>query len=97
MPHPARYAGTPAEQKMFIANILSDTQRLEAMAQRLRELARAESLPQNERTELAPVIADLRSRFPAGDISASGDLDRPVAMSSEKALIAELSAMNAKL
>ena len=35
------------------------------MAQRLRELARAESLPQNERTELAPVIDDLRSRFPA--------------------------------
>lgn len=31
----------------FIANILSDAQRLEAMVQRLRELARAESLPQN--------------------------------------------------
>ncbi|RZI39249.1 hypothetical protein EGT07_29945, partial [Herbaspirillum sp. HC18] len=43
---------TPAEQTMLIANILSDTKRLEAMAQRLRELARAESLPQNERTEL---------------------------------------------
>jgi two-component system, OmpR family, sensor histidine kinase CreC len=47
---------TPAEQKTFIANILGDTERLEAMAQRLRELARAESLPHNERTELAPVI-----------------------------------------
>ncbi|MGY4232109.1 hypothetical protein ACVIIW_001056 [Bradyrhizobium sp. USDA 4449] len=34
------------------------------MAQRLRELARAESLQQNERPDLAPVIADLRSRFP---------------------------------
>ena len=67
---------TPAEQKTFIANILSDTKRLEAMAQRLRELARAESLPQNERTELAPVIADLRSRFPASAIEASGSLDR---------------------
>ena len=54
---------TPSEQRTFIVNILSDTQRLEAMAQRLRELARAESPPQNERTELAPVIADLRSRF----------------------------------
>ena len=60
----------------FIANILGDAERLEAMAQRLRELARAESLPQNERTELAPVIADLKSRFPASAIEASGRLDR---------------------
>jgi signal transduction histidine kinase len=57
------------------------------MAQRLRELARAESLPQNERTELAPVIADLRSRFPASSIEASGRLDRTIGMSGEKALI----------
>jgi signal transduction histidine kinase len=78
---------TPAEQKTFVANILGDTERLEAMAQRLRELARAESLPQNERTELAPVIGDLKSRFPAGAISATGCLDRPIGMSSEKALI----------
>ncbi|WP_298887540.1 ATP-binding protein [uncultured Bradyrhizobium sp.] len=78
---------TSSEQRTFIANILSDTQRLEAMAQRLRELARAESLPQNERTELAPVIADLRSRFPESAIEASGSLDRPIGMSGEKALI----------
>ena len=57
------------------------------MAQRLRELARAESLPQNERTELAPVIADLRSRFPASSIEASGSLDLMIGMSAEKALI----------
>lgn len=78
---------TPTEQETFIANILSDTKRLEAMAQRLRELARAESLPQNERTELAPVIADLRSRFPASSIEASGSLDLMIGMSAEKALI----------
>lgn len=78
---------TPSEQKTFVANILSDAARLEAMAQRLRELARAEGLPQNERTELAPVVGDLRSRFPAGHIEASGNLDRPIGMSGEKALI----------
>ncbi|MBR0828959.1 HAMP domain-containing protein [Bradyrhizobium manausense] len=78
---------TPAEQKTFVANILSDAARLEAMAQRLRELARAESLPQNERTELAPVIGDLKTRFPAGHIEATGSLDRPIGMSGEKALI----------
>ncbi|MGY8668122.1 ATP-binding protein [Bradyrhizobium sp. UFLA05-109] len=78
---------TPAEQKTFVANILSDAERLEAMAQRLRELARAESLPQNERTELAPVIGDLKSRFSVGTIFATGSLDRPISMSGEKALI----------
>nr|WP_246667220.1 hypothetical protein [Bradyrhizobium sp. UNPA324] len=78
---------TPTEQNTFIANIVSDTQRLEAMAQRLRELAHAESLPQNECTELAPVIADLRSRFPASSIEASGSLDRAIGMSGEKALL----------
>jgi len=57
------------------------------MAQRLRELARAESLPQNERTGLAPVIADLKSLFPASRIEASGSLDKAIGMSSEKALI----------
>src|SRR3954451_22797712 len=67
---------TPAEQKTFIVNILSDTQRLQAVGEGLRERAHAESLPQNERTELPPVIADLRSRFPASSIEASGRLDR---------------------
>jgi hypothetical protein len=38
------------EQKNFISNILGDTGRLEAMTQRLRELARAEAAPQNEQT-----------------------------------------------
>ncbi len=78
---------TPAEQQTFVANILADAERLEAMAQRLRELARAEGLPQNERTELASVIGDLRRRFPTGAISAIGPLDRPIGMSGEKALI----------
>jgi len=78
---------TPAEQKNFVSNILGDTERLEAMTQRLRELARAESPPQNERTELAAVIGNLKSRFPSRIITATGCLDRSVGMSSEKALI----------
>ena len=78
---------TRSEQKTFIANILADTGRLEGIAQRLRELARAESLPQNERTELGSVIGELRSRFPDSRIAATGSLDRPVGMSGEKALM----------
>jgi two-component system sensor histidine kinase CreC len=75
------------EQKNFVSNILGDTERLDAMTQRLRELARAETAPQNERTELDTVVGSLKSRFPTRSIVASGSLDRPIGMSGEKALI----------
>jgi two-component system sensor histidine kinase CreC len=78
---------TRMEQKNFISNILGDTERLDAMAQRLRELARAETAPQNEQTELGAVVGSLRSRFPTRTITASGCLDRSIGMSGEKALI----------
>ena len=57
------------------------------MTQRLRELARAESAPQNERAELRTVVAGLVSRFPAQTITASGCLERSIGMSCEKATI----------
>src|SRR5712671_316305 len=78
---------TPMEQKNFVSNILGDTERLEAMVQRLRELARAETAPQNEHTELGQVVGGLKSRFPTRAIDATGCLDRSIGMSSEKALI----------
>jgi signal transduction histidine kinase len=75
------------EQKNFLSNILGDAERLEIMTQRLRELARAETVPQNERAELGFVVGGLKSRFPTRSISASGCLDRAIGMSAEKALI----------
>ena len=78
---------TRMEQKNFISNILGDTGRLETMTQRLRELARAETAPQNERTELSQVVGGLKSRFPTRAIDATGCLNRTVGMSGEKALI----------
>ena len=78
---------TRSEQRSFISNILGDVERLDAMSQRLRELARAESAPQNEQTSLSSVIANLRSRFPGRTIVAKGCLDRSIGMSAEKALI----------
>ena len=78
---------TRMEQKNFVSNILGDTERLEAMTQRLRELARAETAPQNEQTELGQVIGGLKSRFPTRAIDASGCLERSIGMSTEKALI----------
>jgi two-component system, OmpR family, sensor histidine kinase CreC len=78
---------TRMEQKTFLSNILGDAERLATMTQRLRELARAETAPQNERAELRAVVASLASRFPTRTINASGCLDRAIGMSAEKALI----------
>jgi two-component system sensor histidine kinase CreC len=78
---------TRMEQKNFLSNILGDAERLEIMTRRLRELARAETAPQNEQAELGFVVGGLKSRFPTRSISASGCLDRTIGMSAEKALI----------
>jgi two-component system, OmpR family, sensor histidine kinase CreC len=78
---------TRPEQESFLSNILSDAARLEAIAQRLRELARAETIDQRESAELASVIENLRDRFPALTFETSGSLDRAVGMSAEKTLI----------
>jgi signal transduction histidine kinase len=78
---------TRMEQKNFLRNILGDADRLETMTQRLRELARAESMPSSEQAELGFVVGGLKSRFPTRTISASGCLDRSIGMSAEKALI----------
>ena len=56
---------TRMEQKNFVSNILGDTERLEAMSQRLRELARAETAPQNEHSELT--TGDRRPEEPIPD------------------------------
>ncbi|MFX6907599.1 hypothetical protein ABTH77_20315, partial [Acinetobacter baumannii] len=61
---------------------------LDAMTQRLRELARAENAPPpSESSELGSVVSGLKSRFPTRAIAASGCLDRSIGMSAEKALI----------
>jgi len=78
---------TRAEQDNFLRNILGDAERLETMAQRLRDLARAETAAHNERTTLAGVIGRLRGRFPAASIETTGCVDRSVAMSAETAQI----------
>jgi signal transduction histidine kinase len=78
---------TRMEQKNFVSNILGDAGRLEVMTQRLRELARAETAPQNEQTELATLVGGLKSRFPTRAIEAAGNLQRSIGMASEKALI----------
>ena len=60
----SRTALSPSGAKEdFLANILGDTERLEAMAHRLRGPP-APSSPARRQRRLAPVMADLRRRFP---------------------------------
>jgi signal transduction histidine kinase len=75
------------EQLTFLSNILGDTDRLEMIMHRLRDLARAETAPQGGNTSLGSVMHDLRGRFPSLTFDAGGDLDVVIPMSAENMLI----------
>ena len=78
---------TPAEQERFLTNILGDADRLEAMAQRLRELARAETISHNEPGAVAEAVKTLQLSFPSTQIETSGPVERKVSLSNETVLI----------
>jgi signal transduction histidine kinase len=78
---------TNAERSKFLSNILGDTERIEILVRRLRELAHAESSQGSGSAVLGSLIADLRARFPDLAIDARGPLDRSIGMSAENALI----------
>ncbi|WP_166146010.1 ATP-binding protein [Methylosinus sp. RM1] len=75
------------DRRRFLDNILSDTGRLTAVVQRLRELARAEATPTLGTTTMADAVTDLRSTFESLGIEAHGDIDRPIRISAESARI----------
>lgn len=70
-------------KERFLDNIVSDTQRLTAIVNRLRELAQAETQPTAGSTSLAPIVADMRARFPGVVFSIRGDRSRRFAISAE--------------
>jgi two-component system sensor histidine kinase CreC len=78
---------TNAERSKFLSNILGDTERIEIMVRRLRELAHAESSQGSGSVVFGSLVADLRARFPDLMIDARGPLDRSIGMSAENALI----------
>lgn len=76
-----------ADQRRFLDHIISDTGRLTAIVQRLRELARAEGVPIAGATTLAAAVADLRTAFASLRIEADGALSEPIRISPENARI----------
>ena len=70
-------------KERFLDNIISDTQRLTAIVNRLRELAQAEARPTAGCTSLQEVLAALRVSFPDLLFSTSGDVSQALAISAE--------------
>jgi two-component system, OmpR family, sensor histidine kinase CreC len=84
----AAHRMTDAERRAFLDNIVADAERLTALLNRLRELARADNPQVRGRSALAPVIAELRSAFPELTIRAVGALEREARISAENLRIA---------
>ncbi len=79
---------TKAERLHFLDNIVADAVRLDALLQRLRDLAQAESSVAEGSSSVAGTISSLRERFPALNISSRGDTDISIALPPEAAGIA---------
>ena len=74
---------TLAQRRQFLVGIQSNADRLGALVARLRDLARAETMPAIGTCRPAEVIDTLRDGGPEVKIETAGDLDRNVAMSAE--------------
>jgi signal transduction histidine kinase len=74
---------TQEEHRRFLDNIIDDTARLATIAQRLRDLARAENPTEIGVCTLSMVSARLEPTDPALHVEAIGDLDCRVRMSEE--------------
>jgi signal transduction histidine kinase len=75
------------ERRKFLDNIVADAQRLTALLDRLRELARADNPQAGGCTTLEPVIAATRGVFSSLSIEAEGCLDQPIGMAADNATI----------
>jgi two-component system, OmpR family, sensor histidine kinase CreC len=75
------------ERRKFLDNVVADAQRLTALLDRLRELARADNQQPGGSTPLAPVVLATGGAFSSLRIEAEGCLDQAVAMSADNATI----------
>jgi signal transduction histidine kinase len=75
------------DRRKFLDNIVADADRLAKISVRLRDLARAENPVAVGAARLTDTIAGLRSTFASLEIRASGDLDTPMRISDENAII----------
>lgn len=78
---------TASEREKFLSNIVKDTERLTALLERLRDLARADNPQERGPVSLATVLSDVRLAFPDFAFHVDGDAGRTIMMSRENAAI----------
>lgn len=76
---------TKAQRLHFLDNIVADAARLDALLQRLRELAQAETPVAEGKSSIMDILPTLRGQFPALNISGKGDTEISVALPREAA------------
>lgn len=76
---------TTAQRLRFLDNIIADTERLDTLLLRLRELAQAELPIAQGETTVEDVLPVLRKRFPGLEISGLGDTHSVIALPFEAA------------
>lgn len=78
---------TEEERARFLGNVIKDTERLSALLERLRDLARADNPQGRGPCLLSTVLADVQAALPRFPVEADGNTERLVAMSRENAAI----------
>ncbi|HYD89759.1 MAG TPA: ATP-binding protein [Vitreimonas sp.] len=76
---------TPEQRERFLSNLLADTERIGALLDRLRELARADNPILGGATSLSEVAQALRARFEGLAVELQAETAPPAAMSAENA------------
>lgn len=76
-----------SDRRRFLENILDDTWRITALLDRLRQLARADNPQERGETTVIAVLTSLAQRYPEMDISSSGAVDLPIAITPENVSI----------
>lgn len=69
---------SPAERSAFLKNILEDTERASLLLNRLRALARADSIEIGGTSQLSAVLHDLHRRFDSVELTCTSDCTLPL-------------------
>jgi len=78
---------SPEQRNRFLANIIADTERLDRLLSRLRELAKAELPSEQGYTSLRDIVAQLKMQFRQLTVTAEGSAGEMLALPSEAASI----------
>lgn len=83
----AEVSMTPQQRERFLSNVLADVERISALLDRLREMARADNPELGGSVVLPDVVAALRLRFPDLSITLTADAGLAAPVSEENAMI----------